>query len=165
MLVVIDYFTKWPEAYALPDQEAETVADKLIEELFSRFGTPSVLHSDQGRNFESRLVREMCRILGIHKTRTSPLHPQSDGLAERFMRTLGAQLALITARHQKDWDVQLPLVLMACRSAVQETTGCTPSLLWLGREIRTPAALAFGVPPDRPLGAPGPDYASRLQQC
>ena len=163
VLTVMDYFTKWPEAYAVPDQEAETVVDALVEGMFSRFGAPESIHSDQGRNFESRVFAAMCDKLGIHKTRTTPLHPQSDGLVERFNKTLAEQLAIVTAKHQRDWDMQLPLVLMACRSAVQESTACTPALLMLGREIRTPAELAFGRPPDSPPGPPGLEYARKLQ--
>ncbi|KAJ7998032.1 hypothetical protein DPEC_G00218330 [Dallia pectoralis] len=84
VVVAMDYFTKWPEAYAVPDQEAATVCEVLIEGMFSRFGVPTELHSDQGRNFEAQLFAEMCRQLAIHKTRTTPLRPQSDGLVERF---------------------------------------------------------------------------------
>ena len=163
VLSAIDYFTKWPEAYALPDQEAETIVDALVGGMFSRFGVPETLHSDQGRNFESRVFASMCERLGMHKTRTTPLRPQSDGLVERFHRTMGQQLAILTSQHQRDWDDHLPLVLMACRSAVQETTSCTPALLMLGRELRTPAELAFGRPPDSPDTPPGPEYARRLQ--
>uniref|UniRef100_A0A8B9L3A2 Integrase catalytic domain-containing protein n=1 Tax=Astyanax mexicanus TaxID=7994 RepID=A0A8B9L3A2_ASTMX len=93
-------------------------------------------------------MAEVCRILGIHKTRTTPLHPQSDGLVERFNRTLAAQLAMVSSKGQRDWDKHLPVVLLACRSAVQETTGFTPALLMFGRELRTPVTLAFGAPPD-----------------
>ncbi|XP_030595635.1 uncharacterized protein K02A2.6-like, partial [Archocentrus centrarchus] len=139
VVAAMDYFTKWPEAYAIPDQEAETVADTLVEGMLSRFGTAGVLHSDQGRNFESRVFAAMCERLGIQKTRTTPLHPQSDGLVERFNRTLAQQLAIITSEHQRDWDTHLPLILMAYRSAVQDSTQCTPALLMLGRELRTPA--------------------------
>lgn len=163
VLVAIDYFTKWPEAYALPDQEATTVVEALTEGFFCRFGTPSELHSDQGRNFESRVFAGMCSALGIRKTRTTPLHPQSDGLVERFMRTLGTQLALLTSQDQRDWDVQLPWVMLACRSAVQETTGCSPALLMLGRELRTPPQLMYGQPPDAPEAPAGPEYARQLQ--
>jgi len=163
VLSAIDYFTRWPEAYPLPDQEAETVVDALLEGMFSRFGVPEIIHSDQGRNFESRLFALMCERLGAHKTRTTPLRPQSDGLVERFHRTLGQQLAILTSKHQKDWDDHLPLVLMACRSAVQETTSCTPALLMFGRELRTPAMLAFGRPPDSEDTPPGPEYARKLQ--
>uniref|UniRef100_A0A674E9Q2 Gypsy retrotransposon integrase-like protein 1 n=1 Tax=Salmo trutta TaxID=8032 RepID=A0A674E9Q2_SALTR len=163
VLTAMDYFTKWPEAYALPDQEAETIVDALTAGMFSRFGAAESIHSDQGRNFESRVFATMCERLGIHKTRTTPLHPQSDGLVERFNKTLGQQLAIVSAKHQRDWDKHLPMVLMACRSAVQDSTSCTPALLMLGREIRTPAEMAFGRPLDSPHVPPGPEYARRLQ--
>ena len=163
VLAAMDYFTKWPEAYAIPDQEAETVADALVEGMFARFGAAEVIHSDQGRNFESAVFSAMCDRLGMQKTRTTPLHPQSDGLVERFNRTLAKQLAILTTEHQRDWDMHLPLVLLAYRSAVQDSTLCTPALLMLGRELRTPAEMAFGRPPDAPAAPPGPEYARRLQ--
>ena len=105
----------------------------------------------------------MCQRLGVKKTRTTPLHPQSDSLVERFNKTLAQQLAIVTAQHQKDWDTHLPLVLMACRSAVQDSTGCSPALLMLGRELRTPAEMAFGHPPGERGVAPGLDYARKLK--
>ncbi|XP_029574004.1 uncharacterized protein LOC115165110 [Salmo trutta] len=162
ILTAMDYFTKWPEAYALPDQEAATVADALVGGIISRFGVPQSIHSDQGRNFESRVFSELCRRLGAEKTRTTPLHPQSDGLVERFNRTLAQQLAIVTSKHQRDWDTHLPFILMACRSAVQESTACSPALLMLGRELRTPAELTFGHPPDNDDGVlPGPNYRKK----
>lgn len=163
VLAAMDYFTKWPEAYAIPDQEAETVTDAMVEGMFSRFGAAEVVHSDQGRNFESAVFTAMCERLGMKKTRTTPLHPQSDGLVERFNRTLAKQLAILTAEHQRDWDMHLPLVLLAYRSAVQDSTRCTPALLMLGRELRSPAEMAFGKPPDALGAPPGPEYARRLQ--
>ena len=60
LLVVMDYYTKWPEAYPLPNQEATTVARVLVNEFVCRYGVPLELHSDQGRNFESKVFREMC---------------------------------------------------------------------------------------------------------
>ena len=82
-LIVADYFTKWPEAYPLPNQEATTVAEVVVNEFVCRFGVPLEIHSDQGRNFESAAFTEMCNLIGM-KTRTTPLHPQSDGMVERF---------------------------------------------------------------------------------
>ncbi|KAK2899936.1 hypothetical protein Q8A73_013065 [Channa argus] len=165
ILVAMDYFTKWPEAYAVPDQTATTAAQRLVEDMFSRFGVPEELHSDQGRNFESQLFAEVCQRLGVRKTRTTPLHPQSDGLVERFNRTLATQLAILTSRHQKDWDQHLPLVLWAYRTAVQESSQCTPATLMFGRELRTPVDLVFGPPPEPEItGGPELDYLRRLKE-
>jgi len=83
ILIVADYFTKWVEAFPMANQEACTVAEILVREVVCRFGVPVLIHSDQGRNFESVLFAEMCRLLGIKKTRTTPYHPQSDGMVER----------------------------------------------------------------------------------
>ncbi|KAJ8346723.1 hypothetical protein SKAU_G00281240 [Synaphobranchus kaupii] len=113
-----------------------------------RFGSPAELHSDQGCNFESQVLAEVCKRLGVTKTRTTPLHPQSDGLVERFNRTLATQLAILASQHQRDWDRHLPLVLWAYRSAVQESSQLTPAALMFGRELRTPVDLVFGAPPE-----------------
>ena len=78
----------------------------------------------------------------------TPLHPQSEGLVERFNRTLATQLAILTSQHQRDWDRHLPLVLWSYRTAVQESSQCTPAALMFGRELRTPVDLVFGTPPE-----------------
>ena len=96
---------KWTESFAMPNQEAETVADIIVREFVSRFGVLRQLRTDQGHNFESRLFHEMCRILEIDKTRTTPLRPQSDGTVERFNRTLKPMLSKFVSEHQKDWDI------------------------------------------------------------
>ena len=126
VVVVMDYFSKWPEAYALPNQEAKTVATVIVNEFVCRFGVPLELHSDQGTNFESAVFQEMCSLLGINKTRTTPLHPESDGMVERYNRTLKTQLSLFVAEHQKDWDKYVPLLLMAYRTATHASTHFTP---------------------------------------
>ena len=72
----------------MKDMEAQTVACILVNEFICRLGVPDTIHTDQGRNFESKLIKELCQMLGIKKTRTTPYHPQSDGMVERFNRTL-----------------------------------------------------------------------------
>ena len=84
VIVMADYFTKWAEAIATPNQEAKTVADVFVRHFLTKFGVPRIIHTDQGRNFESRLFAETCKLLGIKKTRTTVYHPQSDGMVERF---------------------------------------------------------------------------------
>jgi len=93
VLVVADYFTRWMEAFVILNQEAATIANKLVNEVFMCFGVPTQLHSDQGQQFESQLMTELSKLLGIQKTRTMPYHPQSDGMVERFYRNLLSMLA------------------------------------------------------------------------
>jgi transposase InsO family protein len=100
----MEYFTKWPEAYALPNQEASTVAENLVTNFFGRFSIPRKLHSDQGRKFESRLQQEILQRLGVSKTRTTPLHPQSDGMVERYKKTVEEHVRKVVASHQRDLD-------------------------------------------------------------
>ena len=77
VLVAVDCYTRWMEVYGIPNQEATTVARRLVDETFCRFSPPEQLHSDQGRQFESELVKEMCNLLGVRKTRTTPYHPHA----------------------------------------------------------------------------------------
>lgn len=86
-------FTKWPKVYELPNHEAETEAGVFVNEFFTRFGVPAELHLDQGCKFESRVFWEWCKLLGLHKTRTMTLHPQSDGVVEQYNQMLAQQLA------------------------------------------------------------------------
>ena len=162
--VAMDYFTKWPEAYALPDHEAVTVAGVLVEQFFTRFGVPCELHSDQGREFESAVFQECCQLLGMRKTRTTPLRPQSDGMVEKFNWTLAQELAKYCGEGQTEWDRKLPALLMAYRSAEHEATEYTPAKLMLGREIRLPVDLITGRPPDEELPTARTSYAVALQE-
>ena len=87
ILVIGDYFSKLTEIYAMPDMRAETVADILFRAWVKRYGCPVEIHSDRGRQYESAIFRELCQLLEINKTRTTPLHPRSDGMIERMNRT------------------------------------------------------------------------------
>ncbi|XP_063215566.1 retrovirus-related Pol polyprotein from transposon 412 isoform X1 [Bacillus rossius redtenbacheri] len=162
ILVVMDYFSKWPEAYALPNQEATTIADTLVNNFICRFGVPMELHSDQGRNFESTVFQEVCRLLGINKTRTTALHPQSDGMVERFNRTLEEHLAKVVAEHQQDWDQHIQLFLMAYRAAIHDSTGQTPASIVFGQELRLPCDIKFGHPHQESTSTT--DYVNRLEE-
>ena len=151
IVVICDYFTKWTESHPLPNQEAITVADCLVTEVVLRFGAPYQLHSDQGPNFESKLFQEMCRLLGIAKTRTTAYHPQSDGLVERFNKTLQQMLSKLVNEFRSDWDSLLPFVMSAYRSTPHRSTLVTPNRLMLGREALLPVDLMYGrVLEDRP---------------
>jgi len=99
VLVVTDYFTRWMEAFAIHNQEAITVANKLVDEVFMRFSIPKQLHSDQGCQFESQLISEVCKLLNIRKSRTTPYHPLCDGMVECFNKTLLGMLATHCKEH------------------------------------------------------------------
>ncbi|KAL5469070.1 hypothetical protein EMCRGX_G030262 [Ephydatia muelleri] len=147
ILVVGDYFTRWKEAYPMKDMEAQTVACILVNEFICRLGVPDTIHTDQGRNFESKLIKELCQMLGIKKTRTTPYHPQSDGMVERFNRTLLNMLSIAVGEDEMSWDLQLPLLLLAYRTSVHDTTGTSPFELMYGREVRLPEDIMFALPP------------------
>ena len=117
ILVVVDYFTKWTEAYALQDQTSMRVADALVTNFFLRWGVPLQLHSNQGSNFEAGLFRDICSLLGICKTRTTPYHPQLDGMVERFNHSMQDMLAKLVEDDRSNWDDLLPYVLCAYRAA------------------------------------------------
>ena len=160
-LVVTDCFTKYVEIYPIPNQEAETVAQVLCKEFFSRYGVPLELHSDQGTQFESGLFQEMCILLGIHKTRTTPFRPQSDGQSERNIKTLSKMIAMF-AKHQEEWDEHLPFLSMAYRSTPHEVTGFSPNFMVYGREILMPVDVMLPLPPGEKGTAV--QYVSKLQK-
>ncbi|GBM94686.1 Retrovirus-related Pol polyprotein from transposon 412 [Araneus ventricosus] len=146
VLVLMDYFTKWPEAIPIPDQEASTVAEELVRSWISGCGVPMILHSDQGTNFNSAFFTEPCKLLGILKTRKTALHPESNGMIERFNRTILNHLSLFVSRNQTDWDTHLLLFLLAYRNAEHEVTGLIPAEMLFGRTLRLPCDILFGRP-------------------
>jgi len=145
ILVVADYFTRWMEAFSIPNQEAGTIANKLVDEVFMRFGVPTQLHSDQGRQFESLLMTELSKLLGIQKTRTTPYHPQSDGMVERFNRTLLSMLAAHCKDNPWNWEQHIRNVCFAYNSSVHSSTGFTPFYLMYGRQATLPVDIQFGT--------------------
>lgn len=148
ILVVGDYFTKWIEAYPIPNQEATTVGMKLVDEFFCRFSLPKQLHSDQGSQFESAIIATVCQLLQIDKTRTTPYHPQSDGLIERFNRTLLQMLTNCVDKHPFEWEEYVKKVCMAYNTSTQATTGYSPFFLMFGRKPRLPIDVMYGIPND-----------------
>ena len=101
VLVAEDYFTRWLEAWPIPNQEIKTVAQKLLNEMFFRFSLPDQILSDQGRQFESRVMEELCKLLQIEMSWTTSYHPQGDGLVERANRTLLNMLSTVVEEHQE----------------------------------------------------------------
>ena len=142
ILVLTDHFTRWQDALAIRDATAPVVATALDEKVFCYLGLPERLHSDQGAQFESSLMTELCHLWGIEKTRTTPYHPQANGLVERNNRGLGDSLrALLLDQGQDEWDLLLPHIMRAFRGTPHTTTGETANFLMMGRELRLPDQL------------------------
>ena len=137
ILVVCDYSTRFPEAIPLRSIDAQSVAEELIN-FFARVGILREILTDQGSNFMSQLLQEMYRLMKIHPIRTSPYHPQTDGLVERFNKTLKAMLRRLIKEEGRDWDKLVPYVLFAYREIPQTSTGFSPFELLYGREVRGP---------------------------
>lgn len=126
VLVVEDYFTKFVNLYALPNQSAHTVAHCLFEDYILIHDIPESLHSDQGRQFESEVVSTLCRLLNIKKTCITPYHPVSDSMVERFNRTLTDQMAKILLSCGGEWDNYIKQVAFAYNSSPISSTKFSP---------------------------------------
>ena len=145
LLVFTDYLTKWPEAFAIKDAKAETIARVLVDEVISRHSAPRKLLSDQGTNFHSELVKKVCEYFLIRKVQTTAYHLQTNGLTERFNQTLCSILSGYTNDRQTDLDVYLSVVLFAYRASHQSSTDETPFKLLYGRSPRLPANIDFAT--------------------
>ena len=131
ILVAQDYFSKWPFAVPMRDQKAERIVRILKDQIFTVVGPPEKLHSDQGRNFESYILSELCKAFRITKSRTTPYHPMGDGLVERMNRTLLSLLRTYTESHG-DWEEHLQLLLFAYRTTKHSSTELSPHEILFG---------------------------------
>ncbi|XP_053878901.1 uncharacterized protein LOC128834319 [Malaclemys terrapin pileata] len=164
ILVVTDHYTRYAQAYPTRDQRATTVARVLWEKYFSVYGFPARIHSDQGRDFESHLLKEVLRIAGIKKSRTTPYHPQGDPQPERFNQTLLDMLGTLRPEQKATWSQHVAYLVHAYNATKNDATGVTPYLLMFGREPRLPIDLCFGVSEDGDSYETHQQYVSRLRE-
>uniref|UniRef100_A0A3B5AQU5 Integrase catalytic domain-containing protein n=1 Tax=Stegastes partitus TaxID=144197 RepID=A0A3B5AQU5_9TELE len=144
ILVMTDLFTKFAWAVPTLDQSALTTARALWSYVIQPFGCPEVLHSDQGTNFESRLIQELCQVYGCRKSRTTPYHPMGNGTCERLNQTVLNLLGTLEVEQHQRWVEYLPGLIQAYNNTVHASTGYAPSFLMFGRHMRTPVDLLVG---------------------
>lgn len=135
LLVILDYATRFPEAIPLRSATSKAVARELVQ-LFSWVGIADEILTDQGSCFMSTVMKETCRQLKVKQIKTSIYHPQTDGLVERFNKTLKHMLKKVIDIDGKNWDHLLPYVLFSIREVPQSSTGFSPFELLYGRRPR-----------------------------
>ena len=143
VIVFSDYFTKWPEAFAVKNADAATTAKLFVEEILCRHSAPRKLLSDRGKNFLSKVVKDVCQLVNTSKVNTTSYHPECDGLVERFNHSLTTIISMYVSEHQSDWDHFIPYALFAYRTSIQASINETPFYLLYGRDPRFPIDISL----------------------
>lgn len=123
VLIITDYFTKYALAVPTKNQLAKTTAKVLFENCVCHYSFPKSLHSDQWRNFESKVIKELCEISVISKSRTTPYYPMGNGLVERFNQTLSKMLGKLENYKKENWKYYILPLVHAYNATKQKTTG------------------------------------------
>jgi transposase InsO family protein len=163
ILVITDHFTRFAVAIPAKNMTAHTTAELFFRQFIVPFGFPRRIHTDQGPNFESRLIRELCTIGGIQKSHTTPYHPMGNGQCERFNRTLLNMLGTLKPEQKRDWKSHVAPLVHAYNCVRHESTDQSPYFLLFGREPRIPVDLAFGLGKDT-SGQTTTKYAEGLRE-
>ena len=145
ILVITDHFTKFAQAVPTKNQLASTVAKVLVEKFIFHYGIPQRLHSDQGKNFLSNVIKQLCSILGMEKSRTTPYHPSGNGACERFNSTLLNMLGTLTEEEKINWKDHVSSIVWAYNCTRHESMGYSPYYLMFGRHPQLPIDVMFGL--------------------
>jgi transposase InsO family protein len=147
VLVITDHFTRYAKAVPCRNQKASTTAKALFDHFIVHYSFPEQLHSDQGRNFESRVIKELCKLANVRKTRTTPFHPMGNPSAERFNRTLLRMLGTLAEDHKANWKDYLPSLVLAYNATKSSSTGFSPHFLMFGWHPRLSVDAFLGTSP------------------
>ena len=138
IIVAMDYMTKWPEAKPVKEATAQETVTFIYESIICRHGCPGKILTDRGTHFNNQLLKGLLKKFEITHLMSTPYHPQTNGLVERFNRTLIEALARTATNHLNDWDKFIAPVLFAYRTSAHSTTKISPFFLVYGREAKLP---------------------------
>ena len=148
VIVYCDHLTRWVETVPVRRNDSLVVARVLVERIMCRHGAPRVLLSDRGHPFLSAVAREVYRLLRVKKVSTAAYRPQTNGLVERFNRTLAHMLSMYVNSKHEDWDRYLPYVTFAYNTTPHQGTKESPFFLLYGRQARLPIDVMLLPPLD-----------------
>ena len=143
VLVVVDHFTHYVQAFVTKNHTARTTASVLYNNYFSVFDFPQHLMSDQGTEFCGKVIVAMCSLLGVEKIRTTPYHPQTNGSAERVHQTLQRMIGKLDLEKRKKWPAHIGSIIIAYNSTRSLVTGYSPYYLMFGWRPWLPIDLLF----------------------
>jgi len=136
IIVITGYMSKWAIAKAVPRENAGEIAQLLIDEVILKFGAPEVIISDRGKSFNTELMKNLYREFNSKHIASTPYHPQTNGLTERFNKTLAIMLSMYVSNNHRDWDQYLKYVVFAYNTVEQDSTGYAPFYLLFGCQSR-----------------------------
>jgi len=162
--VATEYMTKWPEAKPIPTKTALEVATFLHEDILCRHGCPKEILSDQGKEFCNEVVNTLCQNFRIRHALSSPYHPQTNGLVERYNQTLCHTLAKYAEQQHEEWDKLISVALFAYRTRVHTATKHEPFSLVYGRNAVLPIEFDLDPYPSEPSTDETADLLRRTYQ-